>query len=86
VTSSGASSTANQAPSTDNFLVSIRKSITTLRASGYSPNLILLTPAASEEIDVMVSGLTGGSADFVFGRRSSHPARCSESRAPSRRC
>ena len=40
-----------------------------LRATklGYTPNLILLTPAASEAIDVMVSGLTGGSADFVFG-------------------
>jgi hypothetical protein len=58
---------ANQAPSTDNLLVSLRKAITTLRASGYSPNLILLTPAASETLDIMVSGLTGGSADFVFG-------------------
>ena len=56
-----------QAPSTDNILVSIRKCITTLRASGYNPNLILLTPAASETIDTMVSGISGGTADFVFG-------------------
>ena len=35
--------------------------------SGYSPNLILLTPAASETIDTMVSGISGGTADFVFG-------------------
>jgi hypothetical protein len=57
----------NQAPSTDNILVSIRKCITTLRAAGYSPNLIILTPTASEQIDTMVSGITGGTADFVFG-------------------
>jgi phage head maturation protease len=60
-------SSANQAPSTDNILVSIRKCITTLRAAGYSPNLIILTPAASETIDTMVSGISGGTADFVFG-------------------
>jgi hypothetical protein len=58
---------ANQAPGSDVLLVSIRKAVTTLRASGYSPNLILLTPAASEALDVLVTGLTGGSADFVFG-------------------
>lgn len=60
-------SSSNQAPSTDNILVSIRKCITTLRASGYSPNLIILTPAASETIDTMISGISGGTADFVFG-------------------
>jgi hypothetical protein len=47
--------------------VSVRKTITTLRAAGYSPNLILLTPTASETIDTMVSGISGGTADFVFG-------------------
>ena len=56
-------SSSNQAPSTDNILVSIRKCITTLRASGYNPNLILLTPSASETIDTMVSGISGGTAE-----------------------
>jgi hypothetical protein len=56
-----------QAPSTDNRLVSIRKAITTLRASGYTPNAIFLTPADSETIDLLVSGISGGTADFVFG-------------------
>lgn len=60
-------SSSNQAPSSDNVLVSVRKCITTLRASGYAPNLIILTPAASEAIDTMVSGITGADADFVFG-------------------
>lgn len=63
----GLATSANQAPGTDNILVSIRKAITTLRASGYSPNLLLLTPAASETIDTMVSGISGGTADFTFG-------------------
>jgi uncharacterized protein len=55
-----------QAPGTDNALVSYRKAITTLRAAGYSPDTLVLTPAADEALDVMVSGITGGTADFVF--------------------
>jgi phage head maturation protease len=55
-----------QAPGTDNPLVSYRKAITTLRAAGYNPDTLILTPAADEALDVMVSGISGGSADFVF--------------------
>jgi HK97 family phage prohead protease len=55
-----------QAPGSDNPLVSYRKAITTLRAAGYNPDLLVLTPAADEALDVMVSGITGGTADFVF--------------------
>jgi HK97 family phage prohead protease len=55
-----------QAPGTDNILVSIRKCITTLRAAGYAPDTLVLTPAMDETIDVMVSGISGGTADFVF--------------------
>src|SRR3954453_944554 len=47
-------------------LVSYRKAITTLRAAGYNPDTLVLTPAADEALDVMVSGITGGTADFVF--------------------
>jgi hypothetical protein len=56
-----------QAPGSDNILVSIRKAITTLRASGYTPDTLLLTPAVSETIDTMVSGISGATADFTFG-------------------
>jgi hypothetical protein len=63
----GLATSSNQAPGSDNILVSIRKAITTLRASGYMPDTLLLTPAAAETIDVMVSGISGGTADFVFG-------------------
>lgn len=55
-----------QAPSTDNILVSVRKAITTIQGNGYEPDTLLLTPSAAETIDTMVSGVTGGSADFVF--------------------
>jgi hypothetical protein len=55
-----------QAPGTDNALVSYRKCITQLRASGYSPDVLVLTPAADEALDVMTSGLTGGTADFIW--------------------
>jgi hypothetical protein len=55
-----------QAPGTDNALVSYRKAITTLRAAGYNPDTLVLTPAADEALDVMVSGITGGVADFIF--------------------
>jgi phage head maturation protease len=55
-----------QAPGSDNPLVSYRKAMTTLFAAGYNPDTLILTPAAAEAIDVMVSGISGGSADFVF--------------------
>jgi HK97 family phage prohead protease len=55
-----------QAPGTDNVLVSVRKSITTLRAAGYAPDTLVVTPAVDEAIDTMVSGVSGASADFVF--------------------
>ena len=56
-----------QAPGTDNILVSVRKAMTTIYASGYNPDTLILTPATAEAIDVMVTGVTGGTADFVFG-------------------
>jgi len=40
---SAVASSGFQAPSTDNRLISIRKAITTLRNSGYTPNAIFLT-------------------------------------------
>jgi hypothetical protein len=33
--------------------------MTTLYAAGYNPDTLILTPVASEAIDVMVSGITG---------------------------
>ena len=62
-----------QAPGSDNMLVSIRKAITTIQGSGYSPDTLVLTPAAAESLDVMVSGISGGSADFVFAPGSFAP-------------
>jgi Escherichia/Staphylococcus phage prohead protease len=63
----GLAASGFQAPGTDNILVSIRKAMTTLQGSGYNPDTLVLTPANSEAIDTMVSGISGGTADFVFG-------------------
>lgn len=63
----GIATSGNQAPGTHNLLVSIRKAITTIRAAGYNPDTLVLTPAADETIDTMVSGISGGTADFTFG-------------------
>ena len=62
-----------QAPSTDPLLVSIRKAMTTILAAGYSPDTLILTPANAEALDVLVSGITGGTNDYVFGAGSFAP-------------
>jgi uncharacterized protein len=56
-----------QAPGTDPLLVSIRKAMTTIMAAGYSPDTLLLTPANAEALDVLVSGVSGATNDYVFG-------------------
>jgi hypothetical protein len=35
-------------------------------AAGYNPDTLLLTPANAEALDLAVSGITGGTQDFVF--------------------
>jgi HK97 family phage prohead protease len=54
-----------QAPGTDPLLVSIRKAMTTLFAAGYSPDTLLLTPAAAEGLDVLQT--SGSEKMWVFG-------------------
>jgi hypothetical protein len=48
-------------------LVSIRKAMTTIQASGYNPDTLVLTPANAETLDTLVSGITGADNDYVFG-------------------
>jgi phage head maturation protease len=55
-----------QAPGTDNLVASVRKAMTTLLGAGYAPDTLVLTPAASETLDLLVSGISGGTADYVF--------------------
>jgi uncharacterized protein len=49
-----------------NMILSVRAAMTTLMAAGYAPDTLVLTPAAAEALDVLVSGIAGGTADFVF--------------------
>jgi uncharacterized protein len=55
-----------QAPGTDPLIVSIRKAMTTLFAVGYNPDTLILTPAAAEALDVLVTGIASGVNDYVF--------------------
>jgi len=54
-----------QAPGTDPLLVSIRKAMTTIFANGYNPSLLILTPAASEGLDILQT--VGSEKLYVFG-------------------
>jgi hypothetical protein len=49
-----------------NLIVSVRKAITTLEALGYSPDTLVLRPQDAEALDTLTSGVSGGTADFVF--------------------
>ena len=40
-------------------------------ATGYNPDTLVLTPADAEALDTLVSGIAGGTADFVFAPASS---------------
>ncbi len=55
-----------QAPGTDPLLVSIRKAMTTIQASGYSPDLLLLRPADAEALDVLRATAAAGEQYYVF--------------------
>jgi phage head maturation protease len=57
----------NQAPGSDPLPTSIRKAMTLLMADGYNPDTVILDPASAEALDVLVSGIDGGDADYVFG-------------------
>jgi Escherichia/Staphylococcus phage prohead protease len=61
----GVAGADNQAPSGDLLIVSVRKAITALQALGYSPDTVVLTPAAAEGLDTLVSGITGATADWA---------------------
>jgi hypothetical protein len=47
--------------------------ITTIQASGYSPDTLIVTPANSEALDTLVSGITGADNDYVFGPATAAP-------------
>jgi phage head maturation protease len=49
-----------------NLILSVRSAMTTLFAAGYNPDTLVLTPADAAALDVLVSGIASGTADFVF--------------------
>ena len=55
-----------QAPGTDPLLVSIRKAMTTIQASGYNPDTLLLPPTSAEALDTLRATSTAGEQYYVF--------------------
>jgi hypothetical protein len=53
-----------QAPGTDPLLISIRKAMTTIMASGYNPDTVILTPANAEALDTLRT--SGSELMWVF--------------------
>jgi hypothetical protein len=53
-----------QAPGTDPLLVSIRKAMSTVMSSGYSPDTLILRPADAETLDTLRT--SGSEAFYVF--------------------
>lgn len=54
-----------QAPGADNYFVTVRKAIATLQIAGFQPDVLVQTPTDALDLDVMVSGIAGGTADFI---------------------
>ena len=54
------------APGSDPLPTSVRKAISVVQTAGYNPNVLILTPAAAEALDTLVSGVSGATADYVF--------------------
>jgi len=55
-----------QAPGTDPLLISIRKAMTTLLATGYNPDVVVLTPANAEALDTLRATAAAGEQYYVF--------------------
>ncbi len=49
-----------------NLILSVRSAMTTLFSGGFNPDTLVLTPADAAALDVLVSGVASGTADFVF--------------------
>jgi len=55
-----------QTPATDPLLISIRKAITVIQASGYNPDVLVLRPADMEALDTLRATATASEQYFVF--------------------
>ncbi len=69
-------SSGTQTLSTDPLLNVIRRSVSLLWSNGYNPDTLILTPANSETIDLLMSGGTAGwPGGYVFGAGQFGPPR-----------
>ena len=61
----------NEAPGTASLIAPVRKAITTLQGRGYSPDLLILTPQAAEDLDLAVA--TDDGELYIFSPGSPAP-------------
>jgi hypothetical protein len=59
---------------TGNIVDKIRKAKTVVQAQGYNPNVLAIDPAGAEALDLLVTGISGGTADYVFTSGQPAPA------------
>ena len=62
-----------QAPGTDPLLVSIRAAMTTVMASGYNPDTLILRPSDAELLDTLRATATAGEECYVFAPAQAAP-------------
>jgi uncharacterized protein len=62
----GVTTAGTAAAVTGNIVDKIRKAKTVVQAQGYNPNVLAIDPAGAEALDLLVTGISGGTADYVF--------------------
>src|SRR5829696_6196756 len=70
----GVTTAGTAATVTGNIVDKIRKAKTVVQAQGYSPNVLAIDPAGAEALDLLVTGISGGTADYVFTPGQGAPA------------
>jgi hypothetical protein len=62
----GVTAAGTAAAVTGTIVDKIRKAKTVVQAQGYSPNVLAIDPSGAEALDLLVTGISGGVADYVF--------------------
>jgi hypothetical protein len=70
----GVTTAGTAAAVTGNIVDKIRKAKTVVQAQGYNPNVLAIDPAGAEALDLLVTGISGGTADYVFTPGQAAPA------------
>jgi hypothetical protein len=70
----GVTTAGTAAAVTGDIVAKIRKAKTVVQAAGYNPNVLAIDPAGAEALDLLVTGISGGTSDYVFSPGQPAPA------------